>query len=185
MEIADGPPSQPGRGVLTRRHALKRLGAGTALVWAVPEVTSFGVPAAAGTPQGCGAFGAGTIEDWPHCPFDSDPTTFTFAASRAGGGSASGTFSFVCGPSEFGAQAFSGIVSCLTVNGDEATIGGTVTASTSGAIPNGTELSFTVLDAGAGGTGDEFGVLITGSNCVYDSAGAPLTSGDIVVEDCP
>jgi hypothetical protein len=131
--------------------------------------------------QGDAASGAGTFDDWPHCASGST-TTFEFTAAGTGtGATATGTFSFVCSSPQV---AFSGVVSCLEVDGGEASIGGTVTTSTSVAVPAGTQLTFDVVDGGPAGAGDQIGFLYTGATCRNNHGGMlPLTSGDILVQD--
>jgi hypothetical protein len=142
------------------------------------------LPSGAQAQVGDQAHGVATVAGSSHCPPGSTATYDFSATSGPSGENASGVFSHVCSPTgSFPSQAFSGSVSCLQVTGNVATLGGTVTASTSPAFPVGTELSFTVTDGGPAGLNDGISVFSQGANCVPDLAFRPISSGDIVVVD--
>jgi hypothetical protein len=134
------------------------------------------------------ADGSGTLE-WEHAPPGSI-TEFDFdASSGANGEDAAGTFSFSYSFGGEPVNGFSGTVSCLAVAGDEATLGGVITASTYSVIfQPGERLRFTVRDAEQGAGSDEVSSLHVQSGpdhceAVPDSVYHPLLSGDIVVQD--
>lgn len=153
-------------------------------ILAAVAIASLATPtgAMAQVPGGDQAHGVGTIENWPHCPPGS--TTFDFSAtSGPSGENPSGMFSFVCTSSS---HAFSGTVSCLAVTGNQATLGGTITASThpSPTLGVGAQLSFTVIDGGPAGMNDLISQGRQGAQCDVGAPGRqPISSGDIVVVD--
>lgn len=154
------------------------LGAGVTFI-AFMAVTALPAAAADQTAQG-----NGTIADWAHCPVGSTATFDFSASSGPSGESASGAFSFTCSPTvSWPETTYSGTVGCLAVNGPEATLGGTITASNTTSFPVGTELSFNVIDSGPGGTTDGIGVLYQGATCDYRPGYYTISSGDIVVGD--
>jgi len=104
---------------------------------------------------------------------------FTATGLAGAGDPATGAFSITCSPA---GTTFSAAVSCLVVNGNVATVGGTVTESTNPGFPGGTALSFTVQDGGGvAGAGDLFSPLRSGATCPFEEPFKPLAAGDIVV----
>jgi hypothetical protein len=136
-------------------------------------------PSAALSAAGDLAQGIGTLVGTStHCGNTTMSFDFTATGLAGTGNPATGHFSFTCSPS---GDAFGGNVSCLVVNGNVATVGGTLTASTHAGFNVGDGLSFTVQDGGAAGAGDLFSPLRAGATCPFEEPFKPLAAGDIVV----
>ena len=151
------------------------------LVAIVLGIATGTLPSAAHAVTGDQAQGAGAFGNWDHC-VPGSIVTFDLNAVGGPGQSASGTFSFICGPVGLTpAFAFSGTVSCLVLDGRLARVGGTVTATTHPNFHIGDELSFSVQDGGPAGIGDFVSTLLTGADCALELPVKALIAGDIVV----
>jgi hypothetical protein len=75
-------------------------------------------------------------------------------------------------------------VTCLSVQGSQAAVGGIVTRSTRAANPVGSVLNFVMVDNGPHGSGPDLFNANRDENCAFEPAFlTPLTRGNLVVND--
>jgi hypothetical protein len=150
---------------------------GRLLAALLPVLAVLATPSAPLAAAGDLAQGSGTLVPTTHCFGTSAVFEFTATGLAGDMNPATGTFSFTCATG----AAFSGTVSCLVVDGNIATVGGTVTTSTHSGFPENTGFSFTVQDVGPAGSGDRFSSFSSSAMCPFDDPVRPLLAGDIVV----
>jgi hypothetical protein len=108
----------------------------------------------------------------------SGDVTLSFGAFDHGGGSFTGQATFI---DDFAKTKVTVDVECLTVNGNIASVGGSVVKSTNSSFPVGTDVNFAVLDNGEGqGTiEDNFSGLYVGGCGAAQGEQPPMMVSDI------
>lgn len=103
-------------------------------------------------------------------PVNNVKNFYTFFARRAADGTATGTFNFVSAYDWTGVY-LSGTIVCYTVVGNQARIGGIVTASSFPEIPVGTSETWSITDNGTATSGTpDTGSSLLGGNSDYARA---------------
>jgi hypothetical protein len=155
----------------------------TAIVIAIVAGSCVSVPAVATAQTNQSASGSGTATWEPGC-FSTSPATVAFdfsATSGPNGENASGSFWFVCqdGPNGL-VSTQSGTISCLNVNGNTATLGGTITHSSVELFQFERLINFTVTDTPDATSRIGRGAAVCTS---FREANHPIDRGEIIVQD--